>query len=116
MHQMAGIGHQSAQGIPDLESPLGKGRHFHQMHIKMQQTGMLHRCLISGKGRFKNLLTFNSIGALCGRARRQIPHFPRRAIEHGFNKNRSHVPFIRKRLKHRPHFGSKVVIPCLHII
>ena len=41
-----------AQGITRLERALRKGRHFHQMDIEMQQSGVLHCRRHFGKGRF----------------------------------------------------------------
>ena len=77
---------------------------------------MLHRRRIIGKGRFKNLLTFCGIGALCWHTAGQIPHFPRGAIKHRLDKNRPHIQGVGKRPEHRPHFGRKTVIPVFHVI
>ncbi len=78
--KMPRIRHQSAQDITRLQRLFRGGRHLHQVHIKMQQSGVGLCARVIVQRILQQLLAFQRISPLRRGARGQIPHFPRRAV------------------------------------
>ncbi len=115
MHQMARIRHQRAQNIASLQCFFGEGRHFHEMDVKMQQTGMRHAArqahmtLQQGAG-------FGGCRAAGNLAGRQIPHRPGREVHQRVHEKRCTIRVIRVGVGHIAHRIGKGVVPGCHIL
>ena len=115
MHQMTGIGHQCAQYIRRLHRLFGIGRHFHQVHIEVQNTGVFHP---TGQGhlRFQHGLGLNRFGIRGDGARLNIPHLPRREVHQRINKGSGDIGVRRMSTVYGAHRIGKGAVPWGHIL
>ena len=75
--QVPGIRNQFAQPVAGHQRPLWKRRHFHQVHIEVQQSWVIPGRRIVGESRFQKVHGFFGPGAVGNASGFQIPHFPR---------------------------------------
>ena len=111
VHQMAHIGGQLAQTVAGYQRRLRMRRHFHQMDVEVQKTGMAHCPGQIAEGGLEHLARLERAGAGRGLAGTQVPHAPGRTVEDRFREDGAQIEVVGMRLVREAHGVGKGVVP-----
>ncbi len=114
--QVAGIGHQRAQGVGGLQRPFRERRHLHQVDIEVEDARVAH-----GGGVERQRLLQHGLGLLGGGALRrsaglQVPHLPRRAVQKRLGEDGAHVEAPAVCAESAAHGVRESVVPRRHVV
>ena len=108
--------HDLAQPVAGPERFLRERRHLHQVHVEVQQAGVIPRRRHRVEGRFQKPHALVGPGALGRPPRGQIPHLPRRLVHDRLGEHRADLQILRVGLEHLAHFGGEGLVPGRHVV